>query len=187
MGDDFKISKIMQNYDSSIDARGNPAFEKIDIKQMGLDPELIASKNFLAFLKEVPTLAGEPIGRIFISDDQVGLIGKGDYHFVVGPSLRYEEKPAAVLSLLNGARNGSGYLIAEQGQELPKLDDPDIQRRIIQCKWILGYFQYSDEEKNVLKDWLKSLTPEQQRAQIAFIHDRTTPEQEKLMQSLIKA
>ncbi len=119
--------------------------------KFGLDFHV--TQSFLNLHKRMPKVLGEPIGRYFVNGSEIVLISSDNYQFEVIDAMK--QGSLAVYTPLNGEKYGQAVKLNRGSIDNP-LDDEAL-KKVVQGKWMMGYTQYSAEEKAILVTWLQNL------------------------------
>lgn len=133
----------------------------------GFSPNLFMS-NYVSSMymnwRDSGQLKGDPIGLVAVVGKAAIILSHSDYHYSFKEYLRKkreekDETPIGVYKMLNGEVDiDRGVLLDDEALNTPDLlADQSLRIKIVQAKWLMGYYQYTDAEKEDLKVWLKSL------------------------------
>ncbi|MFN4174925.1 MAG: hypothetical protein ACK4HV_07485, partial [Parachlamydiaceae bacterium] len=134
--------------------------------KFGLDFHV--TQSFLNLYNRMPKMLGEPIGRYMKSGEELVLISSDNYQFEVIDALK--QGTLAVYTPLNGEKYGQSVKLNRGSVDNP-LDDEAL-KKVVQGKWMMGYTQYSQEEKAILATWLKSLDDNVLENHRQFVNDK---------------
>ncbi|MBB64598.1 MAG: hypothetical protein CMO81_05995, partial [Waddliaceae bacterium] len=113
--------------------------------------------------EEIGVASGEAIAGIFVCGNQVLLISHSDYEWVISRYIKrqrelHNEVPMAVYQILNGKRTGTGTMTTMNGYKTPELEkSPELRGRIAAAKFMLGYIDYTETEKEDLSLFFSNL------------------------------